>query len=72
MFNFISVFGNKMLNNCNFRLNCLISFFQTFTTQETITNANSAKAWLLEHMKGDVSFGFYVHMFTNILHKYRV
>lgn len=28
---------------------------KTFTTQETITNANSAKAWLLEHMKGDAS-----------------
>ncbi|KAL4234079.1 hypothetical protein ACF0H5_005733 [Mactra antiquata] len=28
---------------------------KTFTTQETITNANSAKAWLLENAKGDVS-----------------
>ncbi|XP_052231848.1 glucose-6-phosphate isomerase-like isoform X2 [Dreissena polymorpha] len=27
---------------------------KTFTTQETITNANSAKAWLLQHCKGDV------------------
>ncbi|XP_053401510.1 glucose-6-phosphate isomerase-like [Mercenaria mercenaria] len=28
---------------------------KTFTTQETITNANSAKAWLLDHMKGNTS-----------------
>lgn len=28
---------------------------KTFTTQETITNANSAKAWLLEKMNGDAS-----------------
>lgn len=28
--------------------------FQTFTTQETITNAESAKEWFLEHAK-DVS-----------------
>lgn len=31
------------------------SFLKTFTTQETITNAESAKAWFLEHAK-DVSF----------------
>lgn len=29
-------------------------FFQTFTTQETITNATSAKAWFLDKAK-DVS-----------------
>lgn len=30
---------------------------KTFTTQETITNATSAKNWLLEHLK-NVSFLF--------------
>lgn len=33
---------------------CLNVLSQTFTTQETITNAESAKAWFLEHAK-DVS-----------------
>ena len=28
---------------------------KTFTTQETMTNAKSAKTWLLEHFKGDES-----------------
>lgn len=32
----------------------LILHLKTFTTQETITNAESAKAWFLEHAK-DVS-----------------
>ena len=31
-----------------------VCFFQTFTTQETITNAESARDWLLEAAK-DVS-----------------
>lgn len=35
-------------------LTALLSFLKTFTTQETITNAESAKAWFLDHAK-DVS-----------------
>lgn len=42
-----------------FLINCYMNIYvflyiQTFTTQETITNAESAKAWFLEHAK-DVS-----------------
>ena len=32
---------------------------KTFTTQETITNATSAKKWLLEHLK-DASFKLFL------------
>lgn len=56
------------LNNCqwmipqNANTPCLPNplFFQTFTTQETITNAESAKAWFLEHAK-DVSARWVLH-----------
>ena len=44
-------------------LNWILYCFQTFTTQETITNANSAKAWLLEKAKGDVSMFLFLFLF---------
>lgn len=43
----------KFLINCCMNI-CVFLYIQTFTTQETITNAESAKAWFLEHAK-DVS-----------------
>ncbi|XP_052816806.1 glucose-6-phosphate isomerase-like [Mya arenaria] len=45
----------KTLLNLNPETTLFIIASKTFTTQETITNANSAKAWLLEAAKGDAS-----------------
>lgn len=39
---------------------------KTFTTQETITNATSAKTWLLEHAK-DVSVFLFSKLFESII-----
>lgn len=44
----------EVLKKVNYETTLFIIASKTFTTQETITNATSAKAWLLEHTK-DVS-----------------
>lgn len=55
---------------CLFSPHLLVHFIifhlQTFTTQETITNAESAKAWFLEHAK-DVSINMW---FFEIFHDF--
>lgn len=45
----------ETLRKVNAETTLFIIASKTFTTQETITNATSAKSWLLEHAK-DVSF----------------
>lgn len=44
----------EVLKKVNYETTLFIIASKTFTTQETITNATSAKTWLLEHAK-DVS-----------------
>ncbi len=40
---------------------------KTFTTQETMTNANSAKAWLADALGKDVVAGHFVALSTNLM-----
>jgi len=40
-----------VLKKVNYETTLFIVASKTFTTQETITNATSAKTWLLEHSK---------------------
>jgi len=41
----------EVLKKVNYETTLFIVASKTFTTQETITNATSAKTWLLEHSK---------------------
>lgn len=47
----------EVLKKVDYETTLFIIASKTFTTQETITNATSAKTWLLEHAK-DVSINF--------------
>lgn len=50
----------ETLRKVNSETTLFIVASKTYTTQETITNATSAKNWLLEHAK-DVSYHVYSH-----------
>lgn len=45
----------ETLKNCNPETTLFIVASKTFTTQETMTNATSARDWLLRHANGDQS-----------------
>lgn len=58
----------ETLKKCNPETTLFIVASKTFTTQETMTNATTARNWLLEHANGDVSAvaKHFVALSTNI------
>ncbi|ALC40640.1 Pgi [Drosophila busckii] len=56
----------EVLKLVNYETSLFIIASKTFTTQETITNATSAKTWLLEHAKDDAAVAkHFVALSTN-------
>ncbi|TDG50987.1 hypothetical protein AWZ03_002642 [Drosophila navojoa] len=56
----------EVLKKVNYETTLFIIASKTFTTQETITNATSAKTWLLEHAKDEDSVAkHFVALSTN-------
>ncbi|XP_022225892.2 glucose-6-phosphate isomerase [Drosophila obscura] len=56
----------EVLKKVNYETTLFIIASKTFTTQETITNATSAKSWLLEHTKdADAVAKHFVALSTN-------